>query len=250
MRFAIPMAAGFGLTILSAGGALAGSAAYCVSCTGPDRSYTCRVDTSKANPGVDALQFYCIVKTAKAGGHKSCTARRQDGTACKGAVKTFTYKGPTLSPRARKAARKVLGPAPNAANDRAPEGAEKGEPKTLLEMGSRAVKASRKGLRNTGQAVRKAAGRTGQAIGKATKKAGKRVTGAARKSGGAIGTATKKAGTRVRGATRNAGSRVGNAARTAYDCVRSMFRDCRSRREDRQSADQGGGEPAAAPAVR
>lgn len=213
MRYAIPIAAALTLTAASLDRAHAGSETYCVACKGPDRSYTCRVDTSKANPGPKALQFYCIVKTAKDGGHKSCSAKRQAASNCKGALRTYTYKGPSLSPRAQQAVGNALAPAGgdpagNASTDK---------PKTLMQVGTRAVKASGRGLRNSGQAVRKAAGRTGQAIGGATKNAGQRVSGAARSTG----------------------SRVGTAARTAYECVKSLFRDCRSKRVEDAGAAAG-----------
>ncbi|MGI9382452.1 MAG: hypothetical protein ACR2PO_04805 [Methyloligellaceae bacterium] len=195
MRYVILTAATLGLTTASLDFGHAGAETYCVICKGPDQAYTCRVDTSKANPGLEALQLYCIVKTARDGGHKSCSATRQTATNCKGALRTYTYKGPSLSPRARQAVGERLAPAGSDAAGNS--GADK--PKTLMQFGSRAVKASGRGLR-------KAAGRTGQAVGNVTKNTGQRVSGAARSAGG----------------------RVGTAARTAYDCVKSLFRKCRS----------------------
>ena len=90
-------------------------------------------------------------------------------------------------------------------------------------MTGKAVKASRKGLKNTGQAVSGAASSTTQTVGKVARGAGKGVTKAAKK----VGSATKKTG-----------SAVGSAAKTALDCLKSWFKECGSKPEDTLAAPQ------------
>ena len=53
-------------------GAEAGDAAYCVTCKGPEQTYLCRVAGDVRS---DAAKLYCVVRTAKEGGHASCAAR-------------------------------------------------------------------------------------------------------------------------------------------------------------------------------
>ena len=48
--------------------AAAEGASYCVTCTGPDQTYVCNV-TGEGTRRTDALKLYCIVRTAKEGGH-------------------------------------------------------------------------------------------------------------------------------------------------------------------------------------
>ncbi|MEE9590779.1 MAG: hypothetical protein V3V97_22490, partial [Hyphomicrobiaceae bacterium] len=66
-------------------------ATYCVTCTGPDQTYRCRVDAGGSKPS-DALKLYCVIRTAKEGGHGSCSAVR--GSACNGIEKVYSYDGP------------------------------------------------------------------------------------------------------------------------------------------------------------
>jgi hypothetical protein len=74
--------------------AAGGEAAYCITCTGPDRTYLCQVTGEVSNQS-DIFKLYCIVRTAKQGRHASCAAT---GSAenCHGLVKTYNYRGPTL----------------------------------------------------------------------------------------------------------------------------------------------------------
>ncbi len=66
-------------------------ATYCVTCTGPDQTYLCRVDAGGAKPS-DALKLYCVIRTAKEGHHASCSAVH--GTSCNGIEKVYSYDGP------------------------------------------------------------------------------------------------------------------------------------------------------------
>ena len=53
--------------------ALAGEAAYCLTCTSPDQTYLCRV-TGEAARQNDVFKLYCIARTARKGRHASCAA--------------------------------------------------------------------------------------------------------------------------------------------------------------------------------
>jgi len=66
-------------------------ATYCVTCTGPDQTYLCRVDAGGAKAS-DALKLYCVIRTAKEGGHASCSAVH--GSSCNGIEKVYSYDGP------------------------------------------------------------------------------------------------------------------------------------------------------------
>ena len=89
---AVPLAAALLLSALS--GAEAGDAAYCVTCKGPDQTYLCRVTGEEVNRS-DAVKLYCVVRTAKEGGHASCGARDADA-GCNGVEKTYSYNGPGI----------------------------------------------------------------------------------------------------------------------------------------------------------
>jgi len=127
------------------------AADYCVHCKGPDETYRCRVTGDGAKPS-DALKLYCVIRTAKEGNHASCSAEKATSD-CVGLVKAYTYDGPALpsgltsDPRVKELTRKVER---NRQTFEEPKGEE---PKSLFELGGRAVDASRKGLRNAGSAI-------------------------------------------------------------------------------------------------
>ena len=74
--------AGFAVAVFTvASPASAEEATYCLTCTGPDQTYLCRVSAGGAKPS-DALKLYCVIRTAKEGNHASCSAVR--GSACNG----------------------------------------------------------------------------------------------------------------------------------------------------------------------
>src|SRR5262249_12532888 len=73
---------------------LAGDASYCVTCTGPDQVYHCRVTGQGSKPS-DALKLYCGIRTAKEGHHASCSAEAAT-PACAGPEKVYAYDGPDL----------------------------------------------------------------------------------------------------------------------------------------------------------
>src|SRR5712691_1253717 len=124
-----------GLFAASGPAAHAGEANFCVTCTDPDQTYLCRV-TGEGSSQNDALKLYCVIRTAKDGHHASCSATNKvEG--CNGAVKAYSYDGPSLpdqvaqDPRVKKAME-------HAEPDQAakPKG---DEPKTLVELTGRAV---------------------------------------------------------------------------------------------------------------
>jgi hypothetical protein len=78
----------------AAPGARAGETAFCVTCKGPDETYVCKVNGDLGGQ-TDALKLYCVVRTAKEGGHASCAAR-DDVTGCHGATKTYSYDVPDI----------------------------------------------------------------------------------------------------------------------------------------------------------
>src|SRR6516225_2834393 len=75
--------------------ATAGEAAYCLTCTNPDQSYICRV-TGQGVSQNDIFKLYCIVRTARRGGHASCAATAGSEN-CNGVARSFKYQGPSLS---------------------------------------------------------------------------------------------------------------------------------------------------------
>jgi len=181
----------------------AGQTDLCVVCSEPQQTYICSVTTLRAMPSDKALQLYCIVKTAKDGGHRSCSISRDTGVACDGKIMSYSYDGPAIPDALRSAAQpQPFGQPPErlATTPEAPP-RQPGEPETLVEMTSRAVKAGKAGAKATGGAIVNAASRPAKTIGKIGKTAGKGV------------------GKTARGA--------GSAARFAYDCVRSLFRNCK-----------------------
>jgi len=142
---------------------MAGEAAYCVTCTGPDQTYVCRVMAGGSKPS-DALKLYCVIRTAKEGHHASCSAERSSPS-CNGVEKVYSYDGPmpedfASDPRVKQLADKVE--QDQAAFDK-PK-ADGKSPKTLVELGGRVVSASRQGLRNARQALGGSSQETDQSL--------------------------------------------------------------------------------------
>jgi hypothetical protein len=82
------------LVALSPVPAAAGEAAFCITCTGPDQTYLCRV-TGLGSSQNDIFKLYCIVRTTKQGRHASCEVSGGADN-CHGGVKTYNYRGPSL----------------------------------------------------------------------------------------------------------------------------------------------------------
>jgi hypothetical protein len=136
-----------GVTAWATAPAVADQAAYCVHCTGPDQTYVCKVEAGGGKAS-DALKLYCVVRTAKEGHHASCSAER-NSPSCNGVEKVYSYDGPmpedlASDPHVKKLTDKIEGE--QKAFDK-PKG-DGNAPKTLVELGGRAVNASRQGWRN------------------------------------------------------------------------------------------------------
>ena len=196
---------------------------YCVTCKEPDQTYVCQVDTPHANPSDKGLQLYCIIRTSKDGGHRSCAVQSNSADGCTGPVKTYSFQAPVITPELRSTVDRLRKPNEKKADEQTLPPQKGGEPETLIDLTGRAVRASRKGLSNTGQAVSGATSSTTGKVGKAARGVGKGVTNAA----GKVGSATKKTG-----------SAVGSAAKTAYDCLKSLFKECGSKKADAPPASQ------------
>lgn len=136
----------FAAVWLSAGAAAARDVAYCVTCQGPVQTYLCRV-TGADLPKSDALKLYCVIRSAKEGGHASCGAR-DDAAGCNGIPREYSYTGPELP-----SGFAVREEAPAAGAPTPLQGAAEPErrgPKTVVE----AIGASRRGLRNVRESLR------------------------------------------------------------------------------------------------
>lgn len=153
IRFGLPFIAALFIAATApvGGAAQVASTDYCVTCKGPAETYRCRVQGREATPS-DALKLYCVIRTAKEGGHASCSAKKAT-TGCVGLVKVYSYDGPALpenissDPRVRDLNRKIE------REQRAYEEPSGDAPSSLFELGGRAVDASRRGLRNAGSAI-------------------------------------------------------------------------------------------------
>lgn len=205
------------LFLLTPSPGLAETQDYCVICSDPDQTYRCQLNTLGASSGNKGMQLYCIIRLSKDGGHKSCAVRAASSAVCEGPVRTYAFTAPAIPSKLKNAADKIR----NSGNgtpdiQETPANQNEGEPKTLFEMTGRAVKASRKGVKNTRQAVGGAAGATTRKVGNAARGAGKGVTKGAQKVGAA---------------TRKTGSAVGNAAKTALNCLKSWFKECGTKPE-------------------
>ena len=195
----------------------AGTQQFCVVCKDPNQTYVCQVDTPNANPGDKGLQLYCIIRISKDGGHNSCAVQSNSADACEGPVKAYAFQAPAIPPQLRATVDRLRKSREKDVNEQTVPLQKGGEPETLIDMTGRALKASKQGLSNTGQAVGSAASSTTGKVGKAARGVGKGVT----KAAGKVGSATKKTG-----------SAVGSAAKTAYDCLKSLFKECGSKKEE------------------
>jgi hypothetical protein len=220
--------------VLIAPSAQGANADYCVTCKNPDETYRCRVTGVKPN---DALKLYCVIRTAKEGNHASCSAEKAT-TGCVGLVKIYTYDGPALpegltsDPRVRELNQKIE------RDQRAFEEPKGDEPKSLFELGGRAVSASRRGLRNAGTAIGVTSSESGtspvaEPLPRAAPTASLPADAApVRAAETTAPTENGETSSRVRQAAQGASSAVGGFARKSYRCMRSFFRDCSGDEED------------------
>jgi hypothetical protein len=187
----------------------ADDAAYCVHCSGPNQTYVCKVDAGGGKAS-DALKLYCVVRTAKEGHHASCSAERAT-PACNGVEKVYSYDGPmpedlAADPRVKKLTDKI-------ADEQKPFDKPKDDgkaPKTLVELGGRAVNASRQGWRS-------ARGVLSESSGDQTLPAGEPLT-----------LEEQNAAIAAQAAPPNPSPEAShpNRMQRAYHCMMSLFRHC------------------------
>ena len=214
----------------------ASEAAFCVTCKGPDQTYLCRVTGEDLHRN-DGLKLYCVVRTAKEGGHASCAAR-DEVSGCNGVEKTYSYNGPSLpdgladDPRVKKLMERVGRDQKDFRND--------DKRKSLVEVTGQAMSASRRGIRNVRASL---GGETNQSPLPSNSApidplpelksqtpaplplsaAPAPVARSAALSPESV-TAPPARPSRVKRGAQN----VGRFARSSYRCVRSLFRECRS----------------------
>lgn len=186
---------------------------YCLACKDPDQTYLCQIDTPHSNPSDKGMQLYCIIKTSKDGGHRSCAIQNSEIATCVGPIKTYTFQKPSIPPELRSAVDRFRKSREIKQENQTLPPQKSGEPKTLIDMTGRAVKASKKGLSNSGHAVGGVASSTTGKVGSAARGVGKGV----KKAAGKVGSATKKSG---------------SAAKTAFDCLKSFFKECGSKKTE------------------
>jgi len=206
----------------------AGDATYCVICKGPDQTYLCRV-TGEVSQG-DAVKLYCVVRTAKEGGHASCAARNATAS-CNGLEKTYSYNGPSIpeglagDPRVKKFVGRIEKDQKDSQQD--------DKRKSLVEVTGQALRASRRGWRN----MRASLGAREDAIHSAvpsspTPSSARPTVSAAQDPLPELSSQTtptlplSTASQSTVPPERRRG--VGSFARNSYRCVRSLFRHCRS----------------------
>jgi len=184
-------------------------ATYCVTCTGPDQTYRCRVDAGGSKPS-DALKLYCVIRTAKEGHHGSCSAVR--GSACNGIEKVYSYDGPlpddlASDPRVKKLQNKI---------EREKKAFEKpkGDTDTLVGLTGRAVRNARDRLGGSSEPddqplPQEPLPPSETPVPPASKEAQATIPEAAEPETG-----------------ERTASGVGGFARKSYRCVLSLFRNC------------------------
>jgi hypothetical protein len=201
-----------GLIACAASLALADDARYCVTCKNPDQTYVCHVTGESARPN-DALKLYCVIRTAKEGNHASCSAERSDAS-CRGIEKVYSYDGPMIPDIASDPGVQTF--TDKEGHDQRAFEKPKGEaPQTMVELGGRAVSASRQGLRNARAALGSSSDAS-QPLPVSPQTTGSTEAAAAGES------PEPPRASRVQ----RASSAVGGFARKSYRCLRSLFRNC------------------------
>jgi hypothetical protein len=194
-----------------AASARADEASYCVTCSGPDQIYRCRVTGEGSKPS-DALKLYCVIRTAKEGHHASCSAENAT-PACSGVEKVYSYDGPSIpddvaqDPRVKNLMSRI--DHENQAFDK-PKGKA---PQTMVELTGRAFSASRQGLRNARSALGGSSGET-------------QPLPVSPQAGSTEASAASSAATPSPSRVQRASSAMGSLARKSYRCLRSLFRNC------------------------
>jgi hypothetical protein len=199
--------------------AIAEPATFCVSCKNPDQIYRCQVIADDFRSR-DALRLYCVIRTAKEGNHASCSVERNVAV-CNGVAKLYSYDGPALPPdMASDPQITTLPPA----TDQAQGAAQKDKsPKTMVELGGRAINASR-------QRWRKTFGGSSEQDGLAPVP-----LTSAEPQPAAPTSINASAAESAPGLMRRAAESTGAAVRKSYRCVLSLFRNCRGEAAESQA---------------
>jgi hypothetical protein len=207
-------------------------ASYCVTCKSPDQNYRCRV-TSDSPTAADALKLYCIIRTAQEGKHSSCSAE-QKTTGCGGAEKVYAYDGAAISsqlasdPRARHVIQQVQREQDAFAK---PKG---NAPKTVVELGGRAVSASRQGWQNARARIGGGSSAASQPAPSPSEAPPPQAAPLPQSEPAATQAPVQakpqatvaSAAPQSEGRMKRASNAVGGFARKSYRCVRSLFRSC------------------------
>jgi hypothetical protein len=203
---------------------MADQAAYCITCKTPDQTYRCQV-TGDDLRSSDALKLYCIIRTAKEGNHASCSAARSV-TACNdGLVKVYNYEGPAIPPEVASDPR-VRQLLDQAGQDQSAATRKDNAPKTMFELGGRAVSASRQGFRRARSALGGSPAEDAGPVPLTPQSPPPPLTETSAATG-SIPEPDASKPSAVRKAAQNASAAVGGFARKSYRCVLSFFRDCR-----------------------
>ena len=214
---------------------LAQDATYCVTCNNPDQVYRCQV-TGVGSRANDAVKLYCIIRTAKEGNHASCSAER-NAKSCLGLAKVYNYDGPAIPPEVASDPR-VQGLVDRIARDQeAFDKPQEGKaPKTMYELGGRAVSASRQGLRN----ARSRLGGSSEAdepVPLTSAPPPSPTENLPAEESLPVAESLPAASEEMDRPNRvqRAGTAVGGFARKSYRCMTSLFRKCRDETADSQA---------------
>ncbi|MGQ0672394.1 MAG: hypothetical protein ACT4N2_05875 [Hyphomicrobium sp.] len=219
------------------------AAEYCVSCSSPDVSYRCEVESIA--PSDARAWLLCVTELARQGGHDSCSVDRKVSTPCPGVHKVLAAppgEAP-LPPVNVETAVPVPGPPPHADPRTSPPSAAIGTgsgprvpqtsptapditPDDAIVDGTNVDGVPAPGEdappKRVPQTVEELAGDTLEASKKGLKSAGQTVADTAKKAGDAVSDTAKSAGETIG----EAGSAVGNAAKKTWNCVTSLFQSC------------------------
>ena len=158
MRLRVALIASLGLSSLALTHVHAEPQQFCVKCVDPDQTYVCQVNTTQPVARADGLQLYCIVRTSKEGGHRSCAVDSTPLANCAGQLKSYTFAAPA-APSGTQAT--IEQDRQNYTSD--PEATE--APGAAEDRPATVVGASKRGIQSTGPGGRRGGARHGQGRG-------------------------------------------------------------------------------------
>lgn len=172
-------------------GTLAQDAVHaCVTCTQPDRVYSCEVLPPETGIMAQSPQLFCAAEIGRNNEHTSCAVVRSSTTQCRGEQVTLAYTGPITEPSTT----------PVANDQETVQPTSDAPPKTLVEATDRAVKTTGKQIKNAGDAI--------TATGKK------------------VSDVTTKTGQAIKDTSDSIGNTVTKAAKSTWTCVVSLFQSC------------------------